>query len=224
MGHHGVGNCIANGCMLLELCAGEGLIINNNQLQQKTRLKRTWQHWRSKHWHLLDYVLVCQEDLMWYIPESCPVLTATQTISWFRPKSDSTSRPLWEKEGQKSRSFTPTSCWREKLSLKRNSERDEQKEELPFRKTDLEHLCLQLKTIFQVAAEKEGGLSTRNYRKWFDENDTEIQKLFQAKRSCHITLLSRSDSYATKTTYTRACSYVEPRLTQIQVKLVAYTA
>lgn len=64
----------------------------------------------------------------------------------------------------------------------------------------------------------------RNYREWFDENDTEIQKLFQAKRSCHITLLSRSDSYATKTTYTRACSYVEPRLTQIQVKLVAYTA
>lgn len=55
----------------------------------------------------------------------------------------------------------------------------------------------------------------RNYREWFDENDTEIQKLFQAKRSCHITLLSRSDSYATKTTYTRACSYVEPRLTQI---------
>ena len=113
MGHHGVGNCIANGCMLLELCAGEGLIINNNQLQQKTRLKRTWQHWRSKHWHLLDYALVCQEDLMCYIPESCPVLTATQTTSWFRPKSDSTSRPLWEKEGQKSRSFTPTSCWRE---------------------------------------------------------------------------------------------------------------
>lgn len=76
------------------------------------------------------------------------------------------------------------------MSLKRNSERDEQKEELPFRKTDLEHLCLQLKTIFQVTAEKEGGLSTRNYRKWFDENDTEIQKLFQAKRSCHIALLS----------------------------------
>lgn len=48
--------------MLLELCAEKGLIITNSMFQQKARFKTPWRHSSSKHWHLLDYVLMRQKD------------------------------------------------------------------------------------------------------------------------------------------------------------------
>ena len=112
--------------MLLELCAGQGLIITNSPLQQKARLKMTWQNQRSKHWHFLDYVLLRQKDQC-CTPKLCPVPTAIQTTSWLRAKSDSTSSLLWGKEGYKSRSFTPTGYWRGKLSLEMSARIEEKR-------------------------------------------------------------------------------------------------
>ncbi|XP_037773076.1 uncharacterized protein LOC119568612 [Penaeus monodon] len=60
---HGVGNYNNNGRLLLELCTEQQLVITNTIFQQKDRLKTTWMHPRSKHWHLIDYVLVRQKDL-----------------------------------------------------------------------------------------------------------------------------------------------------------------
>jgi len=63
LGRHGVGNCNDNGRLLLELCTEQQLVITNTIFQQKDSLKTTWMHPRSKHWHLIDYVLVCHRDL-----------------------------------------------------------------------------------------------------------------------------------------------------------------
>ncbi len=51
-----------NGLRLLSLCAEHQLVITNTIFQMKNRFKTTWQHPRSKHWHLLDYVIVRQKD------------------------------------------------------------------------------------------------------------------------------------------------------------------
>ncbi|WP_419586331.1 hypothetical protein, partial [Thiolapillus sp.] len=48
--------------MLLEFCSEHQLVITNTLFQQKDRFKATWRHPRSKHWHLLDYVLTRQHD------------------------------------------------------------------------------------------------------------------------------------------------------------------
>ena len=63
LGRHGVGNCNDNGRLLLEFCMEQQLVVTNTIFQQKGSLKTTWMHPRSKHWHLIDYVLVLQRDL-----------------------------------------------------------------------------------------------------------------------------------------------------------------
>jgi len=63
LGRHCVGNCNDNGLLLLELYTEQQLVITNTIFQQKDSLKTTWMHPRSKHWHLIDYVLVRHRDL-----------------------------------------------------------------------------------------------------------------------------------------------------------------
>ncbi|RXN33787.1 craniofacial development 2 [Labeo rohita] len=62
LGKHGVGSCNDNGHLLLEFCAEQQLSITNTIFQQKDSRKTTWMHPHSKHWHLIDYVLVRQKD------------------------------------------------------------------------------------------------------------------------------------------------------------------
>jgi len=63
MGKHGVGNINSNGHRLFSLCSEFGLFVTNTLFQLKHNHKTTWMHPLSKHWHLLDYVLVKAVDL-----------------------------------------------------------------------------------------------------------------------------------------------------------------
>ena len=62
IGREGIGNVNTNGTMLLSKCAEHDLIITNTLFQQKDKLKVSWQHPRSKHWHLLDYIIIRTKD------------------------------------------------------------------------------------------------------------------------------------------------------------------
>lgn len=52
-----------NGTLLLEIYAQYELAITNSFYQQANKYKTTWQHPRSKHWHVLDYIITRQEHL-----------------------------------------------------------------------------------------------------------------------------------------------------------------
>ena len=63
LGPHSVGNENSNGTLLLLTCSQHELAITNTLFQQANKYKTTWMHPRSKHWHMLDYIITRQRDV-----------------------------------------------------------------------------------------------------------------------------------------------------------------
>uniref|UniRef100_A0A0L8G8J5 Uncharacterized protein n=1 Tax=Octopus bimaculoides TaxID=37653 RepID=A0A0L8G8J5_OCTBM len=55
--HDKLVKCNANDQLLLDLSTEHELVITNSLFRVLTRQKTTWKHPRSKHWHILDYIL-----------------------------------------------------------------------------------------------------------------------------------------------------------------------
>ena len=63
IGRHGVGKSSNNGLRLVEVCSEFSLCITNPMFQLQNKYKTSWMHPRSKHWHLIDFVIVRHSDL-----------------------------------------------------------------------------------------------------------------------------------------------------------------
>ena len=63
LGRFGIGKVNDNGLLLLQLCTEFQLAVCNTFYQQKDIRKVTWIHPRSKHGHILDYIITRKRDL-----------------------------------------------------------------------------------------------------------------------------------------------------------------
>jgi exonuclease III len=63
LGCFGTGRLNENGQRLLELCNLHNLCITNTFFSTKPQHKVSWRHPRSKHWHLIDYIVVRRHSL-----------------------------------------------------------------------------------------------------------------------------------------------------------------
>ncbi|KAK2172495.1 hypothetical protein NP493_956g00035 [Ridgeia piscesae] len=60
----GIGKCNSNGELLLALCFEFELIVTNTMFKQKDERKTTWMHPRSRHWHMIDFIITRCQDKM----------------------------------------------------------------------------------------------------------------------------------------------------------------
>ena len=73
IGQYGVGNCNSNGLLLFQTCTEHGLLITNTVFHLPTHNRTSWMHLHSKHWHLIDYVIIRKKDRqdMWVTRYMC---------------------------------------------------------------------------------------------------------------------------------------------------------
>lgn len=218
LGKHGVGNCNDNGHLLLEFCTELQLTITNTIFQQKDSHKTTWMHPRSKHWHLIDYVLVRQRDRKdvqhTRVMPSAECHTDHRLVRCklnlhfkSKPKRGGPSRKKLQVNSLKSAAVRAD--FQSNLQAKLEAA-DCTKDRCP------ETLWTHLKTTILQTSEDVLGFSTRKNRDWFDENDTEIQNLLATKRIAHQAHLAQPSCPTKKATFRSSCSNLQRKLRVMQ--------
>lgn len=186
IGPHGVGSCNSNGTKLLTFCTENNLILTNTIFQQKDKYKCTWMHPRSKHWHLIDYILVRRRDMK----DIHSVRTMRGADCWtdhrlVRGKLNLTVRPKVRKI---------TSSLPKRLNVDKLKSPDIKNE---FQNavngvnlSDSLNLWNDFRSqIYEVASNVIGFKSKKN-QDWFDENEKGISQLLHSKHQAHAKLLN----------------------------------
>ncbi|XP_046998241.1 craniofacial development protein 2-like [Schistocerca americana] len=191
MGKQGVGNCNANGLLLLGLCAEHELFISSTQFRLPNRYETTWMQPRSKHWHLIDYVITRQRDKKDILITKAALnidecwtdhrllVSRLRVPKYRKPRSRFSNPPR--------RKFNTSNLNNKNV---RSHFQDIIFEQLkaPVTTDDVEQEWTTLKNIIKETAENVVGFSARKRSDWFDDNHGEIQAIINAKRDAYLSL------------------------------------
>ena len=176
-------------------------MITNTLFRQKNKHKVSWQHPRSKHWHLIDYIIVraCdQQDVL----KTRAVTGADESWTDHRLISSIMRIKLppkgkhQNKNSVKKFNLTPfedrnlTKMFQQKLGEKLP-------ETIP---SSVKEHWDQLKTAITSTCTDTLGTKKRKHQDWFDDNDEQLQQLIDKKRKAFVALQSDQKSASKRKT------------------------
>jgi len=201
IGRHGLGNANSNGIRLLNLCSEFGLVITNTLFQQRNQRKATWMHPRSKHWHLIDFVITRACDvsdvLLTRAMRGAECWTDHRLVV---SKLLLTIRPPVRKQKPQQR-LNVRACKdtavQEDLQERLSDALQSGTADSASTVTDAQSLTdvwSSLSSCIMQSATKSLGFSAKKHQDWFDDQRPEILSLLQEKNQAHDAALRNPNS------------------------------
>ena len=212
MGKHGIGKCNSNGELLLALCSEFELIVTNTMFKQKDERKTTWMHPRSKHWHMIDFIITrCRDKMDIHSTRAMRGANCWTDHQMLRSKVAFRIRQKHNRQGTNK----PTKLNTAKLSTISHRESFEQEmdsalahwEEKENSTPDEEWAALH--QVVYNTAKTYLGKPDRKHQDWFDPNDQELQTLMSRRDQAHQRVLQTRSTRSTTAAYKDACRLLQ---------------
>ena len=212
MGKHGIGKCNSNGELLLALCSEFELIVTNTMFKLKDERKTTWMHPRSRHWHMIDFIITrCRDKMGIHSTRAMRGANCWTDHQMLRSKLAFRIRQKHSRQG----TSKPTKLNTAKLSTTSHRESFEQEmdsalaqwEEKENSTPDEEWAALQ--QVVYNTAKTYLGKPDRKHQDWFDPNDQELQTLMSRRDQAHQRVLQTRSTRSTTAAYKDACRLLQ---------------
>ena len=212
MGKHGIGKCNSNGELLLALCSEFELIVTNTMFKQKDERNTTWMHPRSRHWHMIDFIITrCQDKMNIHSTRVMRGANCRTVHQMLRSKVAFGIRQKYNRQG----TSKPTKLNIAKLSTTSHRESFEhemdnalaQGEEKGNSTPDEEWAALQ--QVVYNTAKTYLGKPDRKHQDWFDPNDQELHTLMSRRDQTHQRVLQTRSTRSTTAAYKDACRLLQ---------------
>lgn len=217
IGKHGVGRCNSNGLLLLQTCSQHDMLITNTVFRLPIRNRTSWMHPRSKHWHLIDYVIIRKRDRRDIrITRAMCGAECWTDHRLIVAKLNLHIQPKRRPQGKKAPKRLNVNKLKTETVQKSFSETlAERLEPIAIDSQDVEAAWEAIReTVYNTAMECLGPIS-RKHKDWFDENCTEITQLLEEKRSAYKAHIEDPSSKQKKGTWKSLCSNVQMKLRQM---------